>query len=113
VETGLNEKYIHKEIFPVYSMKFLLRKFVHNWVEKFSQGRLKVTNDARPVVKVAEATIKRLLFCGFRGAGKAMGEVYQCWWRICQEMIFFQFRLSRVSHFISICDPFTDFVVNK
>jgi hypothetical protein len=22
--------------------------------------------------------------CGFRRTGKAMGQVYQCWWRICR-----------------------------
>jgi hypothetical protein len=42
----LNAKYIHKEMFPVYVGKCLQRKAVHNWVEKFSQGRLKVVDDA-------------------------------------------------------------------
>jgi hypothetical protein len=37
---------------------------------------------------VAE-TIDRLLCCGFQCSGKAMRQVYQCWWRICQEIIFF------------------------
>jgi hypothetical protein len=32
-------KDIHKEMFPVYDGKCLSRKAVHNWVEKFSQGR--------------------------------------------------------------------------
>jgi hypothetical protein len=27
--------------------------------------------------------------CGFRRTGKAMGKVYQCWWRICREINFF------------------------
>jgi hypothetical protein len=39
---GLNAKDIHKEMFPVYGGKCLSRKAVHNWVEKFSQGRSKV-----------------------------------------------------------------------
>jgi hypothetical protein len=30
--------------------------------------------------------IKRLLCCRFRGTGKAMGQVYQCSWRICREI---------------------------
>jgi hypothetical protein len=36
---------------------------------------------------------KTLLCCGFRRTGKAMGQVYQCWWRICREIddFFFQF----------------------
>jgi hypothetical protein len=31
---GLNAKHIREEIFPVYDEKCLLRKAVHNWVEK-------------------------------------------------------------------------------
>jgi hypothetical protein len=38
---GLNAKDIHKEVFPVYSGKCLSCNAVHNWVEKFSHGRLK------------------------------------------------------------------------
>jgi hypothetical protein len=34
---------------------------------------------------VAEKTVKRQLRCGFRRTGKAMGQVYRCWWRICRE----------------------------
>jgi hypothetical protein len=42
--------------------------------------------------EVAETTAKRLLCCRFRRTGKAMGEVYQCWWRICQEInVFYRF----------------------
>jgi hypothetical protein len=33
------------KIFPVYGGKCLSRKPVHNWVEKFSQGRSKVADD--------------------------------------------------------------------
>jgi hypothetical protein len=36
---GLNAKDIHKEMFPVCGGRCLSRKAVHNWVEKFSQGR--------------------------------------------------------------------------
>jgi hypothetical protein len=45
---GLNANYIHKEIFSVYGGKCLSRKVVHNWVYKFSQGRSKIADDARP-----------------------------------------------------------------
>jgi hypothetical protein len=30
--------------------------------------------------------VKKLLCCGFRSTGKSMGQVYQCWWRICREI---------------------------
>jgi hypothetical protein len=71
----LNTKDIHNEICPVHSGKCLSRKVVHNWVEKFFQGRSKVADDARRGTEVAETTVKRLLRCGFRHAGKAMGHV--------------------------------------
>jgi transposase len=45
---GLNAKDIHKEMLPLYGGKCLSRKVVHNWVEKFSQGRSKVADDTRP-----------------------------------------------------------------
>jgi hypothetical protein len=43
---GLNAKDIHKEMFPVYGWKCSTHKAVHNWVEIFSQGHSKVTDDA-------------------------------------------------------------------
>jgi hypothetical protein len=60
---GLDAKDIHKEMFLVYGRKCLSCKAVHNWVKKFSQGCLKVADDAQPVAEVAETTVKRLLFC--------------------------------------------------
>jgi hypothetical protein len=49
-------KDIHKETFPVYAGKCLPHKAVHNWVEKFSQGRSKVADDDRPGRHVEIAT---------------------------------------------------------
>jgi hypothetical protein len=107
---GSNAKDINKEMFPVYGGKCLSWKGVHNWVEKFSQGRSKVADDAQPVAEVAETTVKRLLCCGFRRSDKAIGQVYQCWWRICREInvFLFQVRISHVLRFISMCVLFTD-----
>jgi transposase len=48
-----------KEIIPVYGGKCLSRKAVHNWVDKFSQERSKVADDARrgrPVQTATEAS---------------------------------------------------------
>jgi hypothetical protein len=56
---GLNAKDIHKETFPVYGGKCLSCKVVHNWVEKFSQGRSKVAYDIRPGAKMYETTNKK------------------------------------------------------
>jgi hypothetical protein len=56
-------KDIHKEIFLVYGGKCLLRKAVHNWVDKFSQGLSKVADDARPsrpVEITTQAAVERV-----------------------------------------------------
>jgi hypothetical protein len=50
-------------MFPVYGGKCLWRKAVHNWIEKFSQGRSTVAYDARsglPVEIAREATVQRV-----------------------------------------------------
>jgi hypothetical protein len=57
---------------------------------------------------VAETTVERLVCRGFRRTSKVMGQVYQCWRRICREMnAFSRFDLYILS-FISICGLFTD-----
>jgi hypothetical protein len=35
---------------------------------------------------------KKLLCCGFRRTGKAMWQVYQCWWRIYREIFVCSFQ---------------------
>jgi hypothetical protein len=52
---------------------------------------------------VAEMTDKRLLCWRFRSTGKAMGQVYQCWWRICREInVFYRFEY----HMFYVLYPF-------
>jgi hypothetical protein len=85
-ENGLNAKDILKEVFSVHGGKCLSRRAVHNWVEKFSQGPSKIADDGRSGAEVAATTVKRLPCCEFRRTGKAMGQAYQCWWRICRDI---------------------------
>jgi hypothetical protein len=50
-------------MFLVYGGKYWLRKAVHDWIDKFSQGRSKVADDTRPgrPVEIAtEATVQRV-----------------------------------------------------
>jgi hypothetical protein len=64
-----------------------VKRFTSGW-QMFRWWRRGWNGDA----EVAETTVKRLLCCGFRRTGKAMGQVYQCWWRICREInVFFRF----------------------
>jgi hypothetical protein len=99
---------IHKEMFPLYGWKCLSRKMVHNWIEKFSQGRSNVEDDARQGAEVAGTTVKRVLCCGFRRIYKTMGQVYQCWCRICRQtnvFLRFEYRMFYVSY------PFVTYVL--
>jgi hypothetical protein len=52
----LTAKDIHKEMFPTYGGKCVSLKAVHSGVEKFSQGRSKVADNARPCRPVETAT---------------------------------------------------------
>jgi hypothetical protein len=56
--------------------------------------------------ELTETTVKSLLCCRFRRTGKEMGQVYQCWWRICQKInVFFpRFEYHMFLRFISIRD---------
>jgi hypothetical protein len=94
------QRILIKQMFPVYGGKCLSRKAVHNWAEKFFQGRSKVADDARPGAEVTETTVERLLCCGFRRTGKVMEQVYQCSWRLYREInvIFFEYRTFSTSN---------------
>jgi hypothetical protein len=61
---GHNAKGIYNAIFYVYGEKCLSRKAVHNCVEKFSQGRLKVADDETDVRKW-QTEVKIFLCCSF------------------------------------------------
>jgi hypothetical protein len=78
---GLNTVDIHRKMFHAYSGKCLSRKAVHNWVVNVS-----LTRDLKGGAEVAETTVKRPVRCEFRRSGKARGQVYQCWWKICREL---------------------------
>jgi hypothetical protein len=75
----LSAQDIHKEMFPVYDDKCLLRKEVHNWVKKFSEGRSKVADDETEVRKWLRQQSKDLHAAGFDALVKRWDKVYQCW----------------------------------
>jgi hypothetical protein len=91
LENGLNAEDIHKEIFRVYGGECLFCKAVHNWVENRGKHFADDEEFGTEVRKqAAVTTVEGLLCCGFLLTSKAMGQFYQCWWRICREInIFF------------------------
>jgi hypothetical protein len=99
---GCNAKDVYKEMFPVYIGKHLLHKAVRNWVADFSlmMKRLKWRCGS------AWDNSQKLMWCGFLCTGKAMGQVYQCWWRIFWEINVYSRFEYHVLRFVSICDLF-------
>jgi hypothetical protein len=97
VAKELNAKDIHKEMFVLYG-----GSVCH--VKRFTAGSRNFLKDeeVETDAEVAETKIKRLLCCGFRRTVKAMGQVYQCWWRICREVIFFSRFEYHVLRFVPI-----------
>jgi hypothetical protein len=68
---------IHEEMLIVH--EFVPFKVVQTNRWRNDRRRSKAAYDGRPGEEVAETTVKKLLCCGFPRAGKAMGQVYQCW----------------------------------
>jgi hypothetical protein len=62
---GLTAMDIHKEICHVYGGKYLSRKAVPDWVEKFSQGHSKVTDDETEVRNRLRQQSKDFFAAGF------------------------------------------------
>jgi hypothetical protein len=60
-----------------------VKRFIYVW-QRFRWRRC-----CNGGAEVVETTVKRLLCCGFRHTGKAMGQVYYCWWSICREINIF------------------------
>jgi hypothetical protein len=87
---GLNAKGIHKEMLPVYGDVRRVKRLttgqqMFRWWRRGKNGG----------AEVAETTVKWHLCCGFRRNGKAMGQMYQCWLRICRELnVFTQVPIS-------------------
>ena len=76
---NMEAKDIHKEMLPMYGEHCLSRQAVHNWVQKFSEGRTSI-EDEHPVVERAvrawfRQQPKEFFAAGFQGLVK--------WWDKC------------------------------
>jgi len=56
VGKNLEAKDIHKEMLPMYGEHCLSRQAIHNWVQKFSEGRTSIENEHRAGRPVEIAT---------------------------------------------------------
>jgi hypothetical protein len=102
---GLNAKDVHKEMFPVCGRKCLSRKAVYNWVKKFSQGHSKVTDDETEMRKWLRQQSEDCYAVGLDALVKRWDKCIS----VVEKYFFFQFRISHILCFISICHLFTDY----
>jgi len=66
----MEAKDIHKEMLPMYSEHCLSHQAVHNWVQKFSEGRTSIEDEHRAGWPVEIATPETLQRAGFQGLVK-------------------------------------------
>ena len=89
-EKNMESKDIHKEMLPMYDEHCLSRQAIHNWVQKFSEGRTSIEDDHRAGRPVEIATpgnvptaTKRILRRRFQGTCETVGQVFKFVWRLC------------------------------
>ena len=63
----MEAKDIHKEMLPMYGEHCLSRQVVHNWVQKFSEGRTSIEEEHRAGRPVEIATPETLQLVEDRG----------------------------------------------
>jgi len=66
----MEAKDIHKEMLPMYGEHCLSHQAVHNWVQKFSEGRTSIEDEHRAGRLVEIATPETLQHAGFQGLVK-------------------------------------------
>jgi len=79
----MEAKDIHKEMLPMYGEHCLSRQAVHNWVQKFSEGRTGIEDKHRAGRLVVPTATKRTLCRRFPGTCETVGQVFKYVWRLC------------------------------
>ena len=80
---NMKAKDIHKEMLPMYGEHCLSRQAVHNWVQKFSEGRTSIEDEHRAVRAWFPTATKRIFRRRFTGTCEMVGQVFKYVWRLC------------------------------
>jgi hypothetical protein len=70
-------KDIHKEMLPMYGKRCLSRQAVHNWVQKFSEGRTSIEGEHLAVCACFSTATTRILRRRFPGTSETVGQVFK------------------------------------
>jgi hypothetical protein len=80
---NMKAKDIHKEMLPMYGGHCLSRQAVHNWVQKFSEGRTSIEDEHRVGRITFRQQPKRIFRRRFPGTCETVGQVFKSVWRLC------------------------------
>jgi hypothetical protein len=107
-----------QRIFIKWYFLFMVRSVCR--VKRFAVGSrnslkdLRKSQMIRPGAELAETTVKRLLCCGFRRTGKAMGQVNRCCLRICREInVLSMFRYHMLYHLCEAIENSQSQIIKK
>jgi len=76
----------HKEMLPMCGEHCLSRQAVHNWVQKFSEGRTTIEDEhraGRPVEIATPETLQCVEDIIRGGTCETVGQVFKFVWRLC------------------------------
>ena len=82
----MEAKDIHKEMLPMYGEHCLSRQAVHNWVQKFSEGRTSIEDEHRAGRPVVPTATKRIFRRRFPGTCETVGQVFKSVWSLCRKI---------------------------
>ena len=71
----------HKKMLPMYGEHYLSRQAVHNWVQKFSEGRTNIEHEHR-VRRTFPTATTRILRRRFPGTCETVGQMFNFVWRL-------------------------------
>jgi hypothetical protein len=86
--TTEDKRYVLRFLWAKNSMKriFIKKCFLFTVESVCEVKRFHLTDKRFADDEEVETEVKRLLCCRFQCTGKAIEQVYQCWWRICREI---------------------------
>ena len=80
---NMEAKDMHKEMLPMYGEHCLSRQAVHNWVQKFSEGRTNIEDEHQSSARVVPTATKRIFRRRFPGTCETVRQVFKSVWRLC------------------------------
>ena len=86
---NMEAKDIHKEMLPMYGEHCLSRQAVHNWVQKFSEGRTSIEDEHRVGRITFRQQLKEFYAAGFQGLAKRWDKCLNMYGEYVEKLMLF------------------------